>query len=93
MVADVDDLVIAELDKTAQQIMADGDLPAKLGSFTNTHTPDEEPNAVGDTHTEVAESQSEVLAESHGLSVVVLLLIGLPIMGVVGLLAFRKLKA
>ncbi|MHC4569361.1 MAG: hypothetical protein ACYTE3_26850, partial [Planctomycetota bacterium] len=93
MVADVDDLVIAELDKTAQQIIADGDAPAKLGTFKKTDANDQEPNAVGDTSEKVAESQREVLAESNGLPIVVLILIGLAIIGVVGLLVFRKLKA
>ena len=85
--------MIEEFDKTTEQIMANGDVPVKLGSFANTDTPDEEPNAVRDTHTEVAESQSEVLAESRGPSAAVPILIGLAVIGVVGLLVFRKLKA
>ena len=93
MVADVDDLVIAELDKTAQQIMADGDVPPKLGSFKKTDANDLEPNKVTDTNAEAAESQPELLAESNGPPVVALILIGLVIAGVVGLIVFRKLKA
>jgi len=93
MVADVDDLVIAELDKTAQQIIADGDVPPKLGSFKKTDANDQEPNTVIETDANVAESKPEVLAESNGLSIVVMILIGLAIIGVAGVLVFRKLKA
>jgi hypothetical protein len=93
VMADVDDLVIAELDKTAQQILADGDVPPKLGSFKKTDTNDKEPNTVTDTNAEAAETQPQVMAQSQGLLVVALILIGFAIVGIAGLLVFRKVKA
>jgi hypothetical protein len=92
VMADVDDHVIAELDKITQQILADGDLPPKLGSFKKTDANDLEPNKVVDMNEEAAKSQPEVLADSNGLPVVALILIVLAIVGVAGVLVFRKLK-
>ena len=93
MVSDIDGLVIEQLDDTAEEIMKEKALPSGLGSIENTVISNKEPNVVVGTQTELAESQSEVLAESHGLSIVVLIPIGLLIIGVIGLLMFRHLRA
>jgi len=96
LIADVDDLVIDQLDKVTQEIMAQESVPPKLSSVKKPDTSDDEPEFVPDarpeTQADIAEDQQDILSQSHALPVFVLILIGLLIIGVIGWLVFNRLK-
>jgi len=96
LIADVDNFVIEQLDKAAQEIMDEESVPTKLGSVSKTDASDDETDSIPDTqpetHADISEAQRDILSQSHALPVIVLILIGLLIIGVVGWLVFSKLR-
>jgi len=92
VVPDTDDIVIEEIDKTTKQIMENGDVPLKLGSVKETENTDDEPNVVGNTQADVADSQPEILSETNIPSFYILIPIGLLIVAVIGWKVFGRLK-
>ena len=83
---------IEDIDKATQQIISNGDVPPKLGSFKEIETKNGEPNTVGNTQANDLESQPEVLSEKSFSPVILLIPIGLLIIAVIGWLVFRRLK-
>lgn len=97
IIPDVDEYVIDEIDRMTEELMAEGEIPAGLATAEKTKVTPSEPPAAADTPPEIEvdmpESQQEVLSESRSLPVLVLVLFGLSIIGVIGWLVFRRLKA
>ncbi len=89
--ADIDELIIEQLDKTAEQIMKEGAVPSGLRSIENELVFDE-PNSIVDEPTEVTEPQTDILSESHSYSLIVLVPIGLLVIGIVGWQIFGRIK-
>lgn len=96
MVPNVDKLVIADLDKITDEIMAEEPVSSKPASVKKTNTSDEGAHAAPDSQPQVsdAESQPDILAESHMPPVLFLLIpIGLLILGIIAWLVLHRHKA
>ena len=84
VVPDIDDLVIEELEKTAQQIMEDGDVPPKLSTIKEIENTNDEPNVIGNTQTNDTKSQPKVLSETNISPIYIIVPIGLLIIAIIG---------
>ena len=97
LVPDVDDAVIAEIDKMAEEIMAEGKVPPSLATAQKPEHAPNEPNITIDTQPKVevniSEIPREIPAESTPSLVWAFLLAGVVIIGVIVWLVFRRRKA
>jgi len=97
LVPDVDEIVIEQIDKMTEEIMAEGQVPPGLATTKKTEATPNEPVATVDTQpktqVDTTKTQPEVVAESGSLPIVLVILIGLLIIGVIGWLVFRRIKA
>jgi hypothetical protein len=93
IVPNVDEEAIEQIDRITEELMAEGQVPAGLTTVKNTEAAPNQPAGIVETQVDTKEAQGEILSESRPFPVVVLIPIGLLIIGLIGWLVFRRLKA
>ena len=93
IVPNVDEEVIEQIDRITEELMAEGQVPAGLATAKKTEAAPNQPAGIAETQVTTEKAQGEILSESRPFPVVVLIPIGLLIIGLIGWLVFRRLKA
>ena len=83
VVADVDDLVIEEIDRTTEELMAEGKVPPSLATAKKTEAAPSQPAGIAETQVTTEEAQGEILSESRPFPMLVFVLIGLSIIAII----------
>lgn len=91
LVANVDKLVIDQLDQATREIMAEGSVPPTLTSVGNAATPDVEPNTAGTERTNVIEAQPNERLKPRAFSTLVFIVVGVLAITFIGWKAFGRL--
>jgi hypothetical protein len=92
MIAAIDELIIKQLDETAQQLVSKGEVPSKLGSVEELANNDSKSDKIKDTKINNIDPQQQILSETKATSLFVLIPVGLFAIGVVGWVIIRKRK-
>jgi len=97
LVPQIDEYVIDEIDKMAEEIMAEGEVPPGLATAKKTEAAPNEPATPSDTlpktQVDTVKTRTQVVAESGSLPIVLVILIGFLIIGLIAWMVFRRLKA
>jgi len=77
IVPNVDEEVIEQIDRMAEELMAEGKVPAGLATAKKTEAAPNQPAGIAETQVTTKESQGEILSESRPFPMLVFILIGL----------------
>ncbi|HUU20149.1 MAG TPA: hypothetical protein VMW72_23575 [Sedimentisphaerales bacterium] len=97
LVPDVDEAALEQIDRIAEELVAEDRVPAELATANRTEATPNEPATSIDTQpktqVDTVMTQQEVVAESGLLGTVLVVLSVLLIIGVIGWVVFHRLKA
>jgi len=96
IIPDVDEYVIDEIDKMAEEIMAEGQVPVGLEDKKTKAAPNDltaTANTQPKTQVDAIKTRPEVVAESGSLPIVLVIIISFLIIGLIAWMVFRRLKA
>lgn len=93
IVPDVVEEAIEHIDKISEELMAEGQVPVDLEAAKKTEAAPNQPAGIAETQATTEQAQGEILSESRPFPVAVLIPIGLLIIGLIGWLVFRRIKA
>jgi len=83
IIPDVDEYVIEQIDKMAEELMAEGKVPLGLATAKKTEVAPNQPAGIAETQATTEEAQGETLSESRSFPMLVFVLIGLSMIAII----------